>query len=259
MEIAPGGHATLQLTTSVDDAVSYESIVRTDADVFFDGFTEPLRVSVRGRVVPELPAVIDFGRVRQNEKKLTKRFPVYACRRPLFVADLTSDSPWLDAHVVDLSGEQGDDTIIEAIVYPTTNAGMLFGRIAITFADPSQPPASVAVRAMVAPRIEVHPPTLILGTFEEGTTRDCEFRLVSTIGEPFDVLDVSSELEGLQCRVIAANTFGTEFIGYVRYTPAIDSGKISGTMKVETTDENCPTIVIPVFGVCMAAGGMQVR
>jgi hypothetical protein len=204
-------------------------------------------------VVPELPAVLDFGRVLQNEERLVKRFSVHCCAESLLVTDVASDSPWLDAQLVESPDGSGNDSIIEATVFQPQIAGDIVGRLTVNFADPQAASQTVAVRATIAPRIEARPPCLILGTFSRGTIKRRSFRLVSTIGEPFTVCQPTSDLSELRCQLSPASTIHSEFVGQVVFGASAEAGTVVGSVEIITSDAQCPRVVIPVYGACVAS------
>lgn len=249
-EIPPGGTGTLTLTTVLPD-VGEETPVDLAADVLFEGLEDRVQVVVRAEVVPEVPAVVDFGRVAPGGESLTQPLRLHFCAEPSVIVGIDSDDPAVAASVVEQASTPGGDGLIEVTLSPPSIPGTFLAALQIKVADPDRPLLEVPVRVTVAPHIEARPGTLLLGTVLAGEQHGYSMRLASTKDQVFDVTGVQCSISGLECRASALGAERTEYLLQATFTAPEVYGTISGTIEVITSQEECPSVIIPVYGVCV--------
>ncbi len=256
-EIPPGGTGMLTLTTVLPD-VAEETWVALSANVLFEGFADRVQVVVRAEVAPEVPAVVDFGRVAPGGASLTRPLRLHFCAEPSVVVAIDSDDPAVAASVVEQAATPGGDGLIEVTLSPPSIPGTFLATLQIKVADPDRPLLEVPVRVTVAPYIEARPATLLLGTVVAGERYGYSMRIASTKDLLFDITDVQSDVSGLECRVSPVGAERTEYLLQATFTVPEVYGAIAGNIEVATTQEECASVIIPVYGVCVHAASSDV-
>lgn len=257
-EIPPCGTGVLTLTTVLPD-VAEETPVELAADVLFEGLEDRVQVVVYAEVAPEVPAVVDFGRVAPGGASLTRAVRLHFCAEPSVITRIDSDDPAVAASVVEQASTPGGDGLIEVTLSPPSIPGTFLAALQIKVADPDRPLLEVPVRVTVAPYIEARPGTLLLGTVLAGEQHGYSMRLASTKDQVFDVTGVQCNVSGLECRASPVGVERTEYLLQATFTAPEVYGTISGTVEVTTSQEECPSVIIPVYGVCVHTVANGVR
>ena len=253
-DVPAGGSCCLWLSTTLPAIVGEETALEVGADVFFEGFREGLQVWAQATVVPEVPLVVDFGALLPSSPLCTQVFRVFPCPCPGDVIAVKSDHAAVAAAVVDGSPADGVDAIVEVTLTPPPDPGELVARLQIEFADGTRPPAEVAVRAMILPRVKAEPDTLLLGTIVSGEAYGYSLRLASTIGEPFEIENVTTAVPGLVCETSATDASRREYLAQVSIVAPDIRGAVAGTMTFAISDVGCPCVVVPVYGIGVPSG-----
>jgi hypothetical protein len=220
-------------------------------DILFGGYRSPVRVTVLARWVRDLPLVVDFDRVLLDGKARTRSFRVHPCGTGADVVAVAPEHPSVTACVTESSAANAcrvDVSISEQML-----PGLFSSRLLVTLGGETEP-RTIIVRANVAPPIEAAPGTLRLGTIRVGTKRTYALTLASTVGRPFEVRGVSTNVESLECRCARADSAGTSYNVQVTFAPRDAVGKLAGNIEISTSEVQCPLVVVPVFGVSSSSG-----
>lgn len=248
-DVHPGASCSLRLSTTLPADIGSEKNIAIQADVFFENYSVPLKVQAIVTVVPEVPHVVDFGRIAAEGLPAKKRFRINPCDVFADVASLRCDDPAFHAQVIGLDPDDDDVTIVEITLTPQATSGTFVSKLLITYADPYRPSSEVSVRAMFTPRIEAEPKSLFLGTILPWKNHSYALSIKSSIGVPFEIRQITSSVDGIDCRASAANAVGTEYLIQVVIHPSDILGSIAGSIVIMTSDTKCPMIVVPVYGV----------
>ena len=248
-EVQPGATGVIRLITEFRDPVGYERRSRISAEVAFVGYARRIRFQFDALVVRDLPTVVDFGRVLPDGTPQTATFLARPCEGPVDIARTTCDDPSVTARLIEDSTE-GAQQRIEVRLNPPGEPGLFVRELRLHSAQDDRPARVVPIRATVAARIEADPGSLLLGNVEGGQTYSYGLRLASTVSQSFTIERITASVEGLRCTWNPAEARPTAYLLQARLDAPRLHGALSGTMEITTSDPACPTVIVPVYGVC---------
>jgi hypothetical protein len=215
---------TFVLKTTSKSSVGIEpSAFRFTAHQYFDGegaiaatlySLDGKDFSITDAVSPSSSIEVEVREATQQERKLGRPGQQYR-----LIARLSSDAP----------------------------VGPLSGFIRLSFDHPAQSASVIPVSGFVRPVMAATPPTMDLGQFALGASREVSFHIQHFTDWEVEITEITINLPGVETSVRPGKT-EREFYGVLTFTPQVPKGPFRAVATIVTTAKTGATLEVPITG-----------
>jgi hypothetical protein len=178
------------------------------------------------------PGSIAFGEVEVGRSAEQQVMVNYRGRAPWQIRDVRSASEHLEVELSSPMRQAGITSYRMTVrLKPDTPPGTIQEELILVTSDQRMPTVQLAVEGRIAPPLSISPSPLFFGSLQPGqsTTK----QLVLTGKQPFRVLSVSSDFEGLEFK-LATDVVRKVHLVPVTLTAGDSPGDFVGAVEIET-------------------------
>lgn len=251
--VAPNGGTAQKISFVVTENASLGPLI-ADAQITLnvDGLERQTELPIRGEIVADLtwtPKVVDATRQASVRGQQLAPLALRSTDAKPFGITASKAGPLLDVSITPEPTSPRAEFEVTLRVRDDAPPGPFAATLQIRTTLPDQPIIEIPVFGMVAPRMEIEPPAIVLiadGT-PAGTKR--RIRLQTLPSDHWKVLGVRSDTPDVVAKLDEVASERLPHISFLDVTLANPpaSGKHEHSLTLKTSSSNMPEVVIPVY------------
>lgn len=215
-------------------------------------FYAEVQLNIAGNIHSDVdfqPGTVAFGDVEQGASGVQEVVVTYRGHTNWQITDVRSANSNLEVELSEALRQAGQISYrMQVRLKPGAPAGTLQDQLTILTNDQKLPNVALVVEGRVVPPLTISPSPLLFGTLLPG--QSAVKQLVLTGKQPFKVLSVSSDYDGLQFKTQPELAKKVHLVPVTISAPPA-SGEFQYTIEVQTDLPNCAT------STCRARGSVR--